>query len=146
MDFRRATQDDIEDLVRLRVAMQEELRPSPDPEAFAASLREYLKRSDALISWVAVHEQRAVACASVLLIDGPPTGRNLSGRQGYVLNVYTEPGYRRSGIAATLCARVVEDAAAAGVTRLFLRAVPGARTIYERLGFTADSHTIFMVR
>ncbi len=57
------------------------------------------------------------------------------GMQGVVLNVYTEPAWRRRGLAALLMGHVLDWAKANGVKSLVLHASREARLLYEKLGF-----------
>jgi GNAT superfamily N-acetyltransferase len=57
------------------------------------------------------------------------------GPQAVVLNVYTEPPWRRQGLAALLMRHVLDWAKANGVMNLVLHASRDARALYEKLGF-----------
>jgi GNAT superfamily N-acetyltransferase len=57
------------------------------------------------------------------------------GRQGIVLNVYTEPPWRRRGVARQLMASVLTWAREVGLESLVLHASADGRTLYEQLGF-----------
>ncbi len=57
------------------------------------------------------------------------------GRQGIVLNVYTEREWRRQGLARLLMEHVIDWAKAAGLDTLVLHASEEGRPLYERLGF-----------
>lgn len=70
----------------------------------------------------------------------PPGPRNLRGLEAYVLNVYTKPEFRRLGIARALMARTIDEARAAGVTRIWLRASHEGRPLYEEIGFGASNY------
>ena len=59
----------------------------------------------------------------------------LLGREGLVLNVYTDPAWRGRGVARLLMETIVAWARAAGVVRLVLAASPQGRPLYERMGF-----------
>lgn len=61
----------------------------------------------------------------------------LLGREGLVLNVYTEPDWRRRGIAKQIMDAIIAWAADAGVVRLVLSASPAGRSLYEQIGFVA---------
>jgi GNAT superfamily N-acetyltransferase len=58
-----------------------------------------------------------------------------SGRHAIVLNVYTEPAWRRQGVAELLMGRIVAWARSERLDRLVLHASPEARPLYDRLGF-----------
>ena len=57
------------------------------------------------------------------------------GRQAIVVNVYTEPAYRRRGLARRLMGAILEWAAAARLESLVLHAAADGRPLYESLGF-----------
>lgn len=54
---------------------------------------------------------------------------------GYVANLWTDPAFRRQGLATALMRRVLAEARRAGVRRLVLSATRAGREVYARLGF-----------
>lgn len=75
------------------------------------------------------------------MLPRPDTGGRelVGGPQGLILNVYTEPAWRRRGLAVLLMQRVLDWAAANGVKSLVLHASNDGRPLYEKLGFTATN-------
>jgi len=65
--------------------------------------------------------------------------RILKGRQGIVLNVFTERAWRRRGLAELLMREVLSWAGEAGLDDLVLHASADGRRLYERLGFAATN-------
>jgi GNAT superfamily N-acetyltransferase len=61
------------------------------------------------------------------------------GRQAIIVNVFTEPQWRRRGIASLLLNEVIAWSRTAHVDRLVLHASDEGRAIYERLGFVASN-------
>jgi GNAT superfamily N-acetyltransferase len=57
------------------------------------------------------------------------------GRHAIVLNVWTEPRWRRQGVAESLMEAVLGWARAERLDRLVLHASEAGRPLYERLGF-----------
>jgi GNAT superfamily N-acetyltransferase len=55
------------------------------------------------------------------------------------VNVYTEPAYRRQGLARELMKKVMEWCAREGVETVILHASEEGRPLYERLGFEATN-------
>jgi ribosomal protein S18 acetylase RimI-like enzyme len=93
---------------------------------------------------------RVVAGAGVQLRDVLPhpvtVGEEVAvaaGRHGIVLNVYTEPAWRRRGLAELLMRHVLEWARAQRLDRLVLHASAEGRALYERLGFVATNEMRF---
>lgn len=56
-------------------------------------------------------------------------------RHAIVLNVFTEPEWRRRGVAMLLMDRIIEWARAERIVRLVLHASAAGRPVYERTGF-----------
>jgi GNAT superfamily N-acetyltransferase len=65
------------------------------------------------------------------------------GRQGIVLNVYTEPAFRRQGLARRLMQEVLAWARETQLDSLVLHAAPDGRTLYEQLGFAPTNEMRF---
>jgi ribosomal protein S18 acetylase RimI-like enzyme len=63
----------------------------------------------------------------------------LPGPEGIVLNVYTDPTWRRLGVAELLMGHVLEWSRARGLGRLVLHASHDGRPLYEKLGFVATN-------
>ena len=61
----------------------------------------------------------------------------LLGREGLVLNVYTNPDWRGRGVARQLMDTIIAWAADAGIVRLVLSASAAGRPLYEKMGFVA---------
>ena len=57
------------------------------------------------------------------------------GRQGIVLNVFTERAWRRRGLAALVMNQVLDWTRNSGIETLVLHAAPDGRHLYEKLGF-----------
>lgn len=65
------------------------------------------------------------------------------GRQAIVLNVYTEPAFRRQGLARALMHEVLAWARKTELESLVLHAAPDGRPLYEALGFAATNELRF---
>jgi GNAT superfamily N-acetyltransferase len=147
-NIRRAAADDIEALVRLRVAMMAETgghgggAESPGAAALAEANRTYMREavpSGDFVAYVAEADGVIIATSGVTLYRTAPNSGNLSGVQAYILNMYTLPDWRGKGLASALVERLLEHARDAGAPRVALRATDAGRRVYERFGFTGDS-------
>lgn len=58
----------------------------------------------------------------------------------YIFSMYTEPEFRRRGVASAVVRALVDWARRRGYTRVDLQATPAGRPVYERLGFRPTSH------
>ncbi len=137
--IRRAGAEDVETLVGLRRAMQEELNGARSlSEEWEGVTRAYLRRkvpSGEFLVLVAEADGRIVGTSGLIVYEAPPTEGNPSGREGYVMNMYTRPEYRGRGIAGALLERLLEHMRGAGVGRVWLRASQFGEPVYRRLGF-----------
>ncbi len=117
-----------------------------DPLVAASARRlEEAIRTQEYAGWLAalrVAPQEIIAGAGVQLrrvlprpMRGPGGVRLAEGRQGIVLNVFTERAWRRQGVAELLMRHVVSWAAEAGLESLVLHGSPEGRRLYERMGF-----------
>lgn len=138
--IRRATPADVPALIAFRDAMfrdmgwTDEARLAELAPLYEAYLLEHFETGDYL-GWVAVDGERVVASVGLLWERVPPTVRNLSGRQAYILAMYVQAGYRRRGMATELMSTAVEYARAEGADVISLHATDAGRGLYERLGF-----------
>ena len=69
-----------------------------------------------------------------------PTYHNPSGNKAYIMNMYTDPEYRRKGIAIRILDRLVKDSKRRGITAISLEATDMGRPLYEKYGFVAMDH------
>jgi GNAT superfamily N-acetyltransferase len=66
------------------------------------------------------------------------------GRQGTIVNVFTEPQWRRRGIAGLLIKEIIIWSKDEQIDRLVLHASDEGRSIYESLGFIASNEMRFV--
>lgn len=141
--LRLASIDDVDVIVELRGELQRETGELPQDRHLetVAAQREWFSQhlaGEAFDAWLAeTVDGEVVACSGVALMDVPPYPENLAGQEAYVMNMYTRPAWRRRGIASQIVARIVADARARGVGKVWLRSEPNAERLYGTAGFTA---------
>ena len=111
--FDEATKDDINELIRMRIAyMNEDFGAVSDREraGMETQLPDYFERKlgTELIAFVARDADRIVSVAYLHIIEMPANTKLLNGLYGEVLSVYTEPAYRGRGVAGRLLNLVVK--------------------------------------
>jgi GNAT superfamily N-acetyltransferase len=92
-------------------------------------------RSGVYVGRVAEIEGRVVAGAGLVLLDWGPTRGNVGGVCGRVVAVYTDPAWRRRGLASALVKQVMDRAATQGVRDFRLAASSDGAALYRALGF-----------
>jgi GNAT superfamily N-acetyltransferase len=80
-------------------------------------------------------KDEVVAGAGVVLLYHHAGPRDPSERRPVVVNVYTEPGFRRLGLARCLMHRVLEWCRERGFRFVYLHASDDGRPLYESMGF-----------
>ena len=141
VEIRRATVEDIEALVEMRLALQREIGAlfgDAPAEGAAEANRSYLNwalPAGEFYAWVAEAKGNLVACSGLVLYSRLPGMHGLASREAYVMNMYTYPKYRRMGIASELLNRIIQFARSAGARRVWLRATPMGKAVYEKAGF-----------
>ena len=115
-----------------------------------ARLKEWLASGD-YVGWLATpadQPEMVVGGAGVQLQPILPRPVNAStvgeGRQGTVVNVFTEPQWRRRGIAGLLIKEIITWSKDEHLDRLLLHASDEGRSLYERLGFIAGNEMRFV--
>lgn len=68
----------------------------------------------------------------------------VSGRQAIIQNVYTEPEWRRCGLAQLLIKEIIAWSQKIGIDSLVLHASKNGRPLYEKLGFVATTEMRFL--
>ncbi|QDU96755.1 GNAT family N-acetyltransferase [Lignipirellula cremea] len=137
--IRRALLSDLDTLVAMRIAFLEEVNNSGD--GVAEALRSYFLEmlpSKTYLSWLAIDEEteEPIGTAGFVFLDKPPSGRNPTGREAYIMNVYTVRHWRKKGVAAGLLDSVLQGAQAAGVGWIRLHATDDGEHLYRSRGFT----------
>ena len=115
-----------------------------------ARLKEWLDSGD-YVGWLATPADKpetVVGGAGVQLQPILPRPVNPStvgeGRQGTVVNVFTEPQWRQHGIAGLLMKEIITWSKDEHLDRLLLHASDEGRSVYERLGFIAGNEMRFV--
>jgi len=104
-------------------------------ESFLRWVREKMSAGE-YFGWFAIAENGAIAAgAGLWLMDWPPHMIGPGSRRGNILNVYTDPEYRRQGLARRLTATALEWCRANGVAAVILHASDEGRELYRSLGF-----------
>jgi ribosomal protein S18 acetylase RimI-like enzyme len=99
---RAATLDDIEVLVRHRVRMFEDMGVPLEREVLAAEFDRWLREhvpAGTYHAWLALDADAVAGGGGAQIIPWPPGPRYPGSRLAFVYNLYTEPGYRRRGVA-----------------------------------------------
>lgn len=143
IDIRKGTTDDIDELVRMRMAYIEadfgELE-SGEYTQIHNSLPDYFRRhlNKNLFAYIACDNNRIVSTVLLYISEKPANPHNIRSKMGEVLNVLTESDYRRQGIAERLIKNMLEDAKVMGLSAVKLDATEMGKPLYLKSGFEIE--------
>ena len=147
--IRRATLKDLDVLVHQRRGMWEDMKVPGDYDAADRVYRRWARqrmRSGRLIGFLAESGGRVVCGACIWLQDVQPRPHVPGRFVPYLMSMYTEPGFRRRGIATRIVREAIRWSKARGYPRLVLHASDKGRPVYERLGFEPTTEMRLLLR
>ena len=140
-EYKRATMEDIDELVRTRIIVLRAANKLSDDEDMSV-VEEESKAYDGRaletgehIAYLVYDNGAFVGAGGVSFYQVMPTYHNPTGKKAYIMNMYTAPEYRRQGIAINTLDLLVKDAKEQGVLQIALEATDMGRPLYERYGF-----------
>lgn len=139
--YKRATLEDIDLLTKTRIEVLRAANQLPDDtdmsEVERTSYNYYQKalRDGSHIAYLVFDGNLFVGSGGVSFFQVMPTYHNPSGNKAYIMNMYTNPAYRRKGIAAKTLDMLVHDSKDRGITAISLEATDMGRPLYEKYGF-----------
>ena len=95
--------------------------------------------AETYLGWFACDEEKVVAGVGMWLIDWIPGFDGYAGRLPYLLNVYTEPDYRKQGLARCLLNEALCYCRERNYPKIRLHASIYGRPLYEQLGFVDNN-------
>ena len=140
-DFKRATVEDIEELVRTRIIVlraANKLSDNVDMSKIEKESYEYYKQTletNEHIAYLVYDNGKFIGSGGVSFYQVMPTYHNPCGKKAYIMNMYTAPEYRRQGISFHTLDLLVKDAKKQGVSQIALEATDMGRPLYEKYGF-----------
>jgi ribosomal protein S18 acetylase RimI-like enzyme len=135
---------DLDTHVAHRVAMFRDMEMGSEAalkrmeESFRPLLRSWLVTGQCR-GFLIEDKGRAVASTLLLLKETIPTPVTPLTVRGYLFNVYTDPAYRRKGLAQRLTDAALEKARDLGLEIVELHASLEAEGLYQRMGFVPTS-------
>lgn len=139
--YERATLKDIDLLTKTRIRVLKAANQlSDDVNMNEVEIKTYdyyqkALREDSHVAYLVFDGGRFVGVGGVSFFQVMPTYRNPSGKKAYIMNMYTDPEYRRKGIAIKTLDMLIKEAKKRGITAISLEATVMGRPLYEKYGF-----------
>ena len=142
IQYRKLTADDLDTFIQMRIRQLREEGAQEDFDLVPA-LKDYYDRHMAdgtFVSWLALDEEKIIGTSGMSFVEKPPYYGCPTGRIGLLSNMYTDPEYRRQGIARELLTRVVEEARAYGCGTVQITASDMGAILYTNFGFVKNDN------
>jgi len=145
--IRSATLDDLETLVKFRIAILLELDilRNDDIPLMEPKFGDYIKSkllSGELLCWFIEVNGKIAGVGKVMIYDAPPQSPQNPGKECYIFGVYIIPDMRGLGLATQITKHIINELKASNYKNIWLRASKFGKTIYEKLGFVSSgSHS-----
>ena len=140
--YRKLTVDDLDVFIKMRIDQLREEGAKEDIDLEPA-LRDYYLRhlSDGtFVSWLALDKDRIIGTSGMSIVEKPPYFGCPSGKIGLLSSMFTDPNYRRKGIAKTLLSKVVDEAGEQGCGTVQITASDMGVLLYSDFGFKKNDN------
>ena len=126
----------------MRIAQLRE-EGATDEMDLSPALMDYYQRhlaNGTFVSWLALDGDRIIGTSGMSFVEKPPYFGCPTGRIGLLSSMYTNPDYRRQGIARELLRRVVEEARTYGCGTVQITASDMGVLLYSDFGFVKNKN------
>ena len=140
--YQKLTAKELGPFIHLRIRQLREEGAKEDMD-LAPALWDYYKRHMAdgtFVSWLAMDGDRIVGTSGMSFVEKPPYFGCPNGRIGLLSSMFTDPAYRRRGIAKELLSRVVSEAKAYGCGVVQITASDMGVLLYTDFGFVKNGN------
>lgn len=142
VEYKRLTENELDIFIEMRINQLREEGAKEDIDLEPA-LRDYYKRHMAdgtFVSWLAMDDEEIIGTSGMSFVEKPPYFGCPSGKMGLLSSMFTNPRYRRMGIAKELLHRVVEEARKYGCGTIQITASDMGVKLYESYGFVHNDN------
>lgn len=140
--YRKLNEGDLDTFIKMRINQLREEGAKEDID-LAPALMDYYKRHMAdrtFVSWLAIDEDKIIGTSGMSFVEKPPYFGCPSGKMGLLSSMFTDPAYRRRGIAKELLGRVVGEAREYGCGTVQITASDMGVKLYTAYGFVHNGN------
>ena len=142
IQYRKMSPSDVDTFISMRIKQLREEGATEDIDLIPA-LKDYYGRHMAdgtFVSWLAVDGEKIVGTSGMSFVEKPPYFSCPTGRLGLLSSMFTDPSYRRMGIAKELLSRVVDEARKYGCGSVQITASDMGVLLYTDFGFVKNGN------
>ena len=141
--YKKLTDAELNKFISMRITQlteeyTSEGRSVPKGVDLESALKDFYNRHMAdgtFVSWIAMDGEKIIGTSGMSFVEKPPYFSCPSGKLGLLSSMYTDPNYRRMGIAKELLNRVVEEARNYGCGAVHITASDMGVKLYTAYGF-----------
>lgn len=140
--YKRLTEKELDTFIEMRINQLREEGAKEDIDLKPA-LKDYYNRHMAdstFVSWIALDGEKIIGTSGMSFVEKPPYFGCPSGKMGLLSSMFTNPNYRRMGIAKELLHRVVEAARKYGCGTIQITASDMGVKLYTDYGFVHNGN------
>lgn len=140
--YRKLKEKDLDIFIEMRINQLREEGAKEDIDLRPA-LRDYYMRhmkDGSFVSWIAEDGGKIIGTSGMSFVEKPPYFGCPSGKMGLLSSMFTNPAYRRKGIAKELLHRVVEEAKNYGCGTVQITASDMGVKLYTAYGFVHNGN------
>ena len=140
--YRRLVEDDLETFINMRITQLRE-EGATEKLNLVPALMDYYHRHMAdgtFVSWLAMDGDKIIGTSGMSFVEKPPYFSCPTGKIGLLSSMYTDPAYRRRGIAKELLRRIVEEACNYGCGSVQITASDMGVLLYTDFGFVKNGN------
>ena len=140
--YQKLTKAQLETFIQMRIRQLREEGATEDIDLVPALLDYYDRHmaDGTFVSWLAMDGDKIVGTSGMSFVEKPPYFSCPSGRLGLLSSMFTDPDYRRMGIAKELLSRVVEEARKYGCGCVQITASDMGVLLYTDFGFKKNGN------
>ena len=137
IEYRKLSEKELDVFIEMRINQLREEGAKEDIDLKPALL-DYYKRhmkDGTFVSWLALDGNNIIGTSGMSFVEKPPYFGCPSGKIGLLSSMFTNPNYRRNGIAKELLSRIVNEAKQYGCGTIQITASDMGFKLYTDFGF-----------
>lgn len=142
IEYKRLTEKELDNFIDKRIHQLREEGAKEEIDLVPA-LKDYYQRHMAegtFVSWIALDGNTMIGTSGMSFVEKPPYFGCPSGKIGLLSSMYTDPDYRRKGIAKKLLSCVIKDAKEYGCGTIQITASEMGVKLYTDFGFVHNEN------
>lgn len=142
IEYRKLSEKELDVFIGMRINQLREEGAKEDIDLKPALLDYYTRhmKDGTFVSWIAIDDGRMIGTSGMSFVEKPPYFGCPSGKMGLLSSMFTNPDYRRMGIATELLHRVVEEARNYGCGTIQITASDMGVKLYTAYGFVHNGN------